>query len=230
MKEFYKFLGIIAIGTVIVVSTLALMGCDNSTGSSSGGGDDPPSLTGNWVDDRDNPTRAFIFTNVSDAAISGAKVAYYSTNLTDENQTATGTQIYIGGTAYTYSLSGNAMTVTGYSPAAQQGGNPTDVTFNRAQGTSGSTMHGIWVSNLASTSQQYTLLIIRTGSASIYTSVGSGNWGQATYTLSSDANATYVKWDNGNPTAYTLSTDPTQLAITPPGGNRITGLITLSAW
>jgi hypothetical protein len=36
MKKLYKLLGIIAIGAVIVVSTLALAGCDN--GTNGGGG------------------------------------------------------------------------------------------------------------------------------------------------------------------------------------------------
>jgi hypothetical protein len=39
MKKLYKFLGIIAIGAVIVVSTLALMGCDNGTNGCRGSGD-----------------------------------------------------------------------------------------------------------------------------------------------------------------------------------------------
>jgi hypothetical protein len=230
MKLSKTFLmGILAF-TLVFGMTLA--GCDNGStsddgGSGSGGGN---SLTGSWVDARATPTEAFIFTDVVDAAVAGAKVAYYSTNLSNENTTATGNQVTIEGTSYTYTIANNVLTVTGYGVADAQGNRP-NVVFNRAQGTSGSTMHGIWISNLASTNARYTLLIIRSSSANIFTSVGQNSWGESPYSLSSDANATYIKWGNNNPIAYTRTTNPDQLDITPPGGgNQLTGLITQTSW
>jgi hypothetical protein len=225
MKLSKTFLtGILALALVFGIT---LAGCENSAGGGSGdGGGGGDSLLGSWVNNRGNPSQVFIFTDVSDTAITGAKVAYYSTNLTPENTDATGTQVTISGTAYTYTLSNNTLTLTGYKPAA--GGTAIDVIFDRAKGTSGSTMHGIWVSRLASTDASYTLFIVRSGSAKTYTAVGSANWGESPYTLSGDANATYIKWGNGNPVTYTKTANPDNLDITPPGGgNTITGLITL---
>jgi hypothetical protein len=218
------------IPALALVFGMILAGCDNGSTDSGGGGGGGGnnSLTGSWVDNRAIPTRAFIFTDVADAAITGAKVAYWSTNLISENTAATGTEVTIGGTAYTYTLSDNTMTVTNYGINAA--GNAENVTFNRAKGTSGSTMHGIWISNLPSTDANYTMLIIRTSSANILSSVGSANMGEAAYALSSDANASYIKWGNGNPMGYIKDSDPTSLTITAPNNQQIAGLITQPGW
>ena len=223
MKLSKTFLtGILVFALVFV---MALTGCENGSSggdnNNGGGGDGGNPLLGSWVDVRANPTQVFIFTDEADAAITGARVAYYSTALTQEATAATGSQITIGQTAYTYTLHGNTLTLNAY-------GSSGNVVFDRAQGTSGSTMHGVWVSRLASTDVSYTLLIIRTGSAVTFTSVGAANWGESPYTLSSDANTMYIKWGNANPIAYTKTSNPDQLDITPPGANQpITGLITL---
>ncbi|MDR0721822.1 MAG: hypothetical protein LBF75_03365 [Treponema sp.] len=227
MKLSKTFLtGILAL---TLVFGMTLTGCDNGSsddGSGGGGGGGDNSLTGSWVDNRATPTRAFIFTDEADTAIAGAKVAYYSTNLTAGG--TAGNDVTIGGTAYTLTLAGNTLTLTGYDTTVQ--GNPVDVIFDRVKGTSGSTIHGIWCSRLASSHQKYTLLIIRSGNANVFTAVGSNNWGQSAYTLSSDANNTYIKWGNGNPVVYTKTTDPTGLDITPPVGQQITGLMTQPSW
>jgi hypothetical protein len=225
MKLSKTFLtGILAL-TLVFGITLA--GCENGTGGGDdGGGGGGDSLLGSWVDNRVNPDKVFIFTDVADTAIAGAKVAYYSTDLNPEGTDATGTDITISGTGYTYTLSNNTLTLEGYKPVA--GGPAIDVVFDRAKGTSGSTMHGIWVSKLASTDTRYTLLIIRSGSAKTYTAVGSAKWGESPYTLSRDANATYIKWGNGSPVSYTKTANPDTLDITTlPGGGNVNGLMTL---
>lgn len=213
---------------------LVLAGCDNgSTGDGGDSGTSASSLTGIWVDDRSTPTTTYIFTNEDDPAITGSKVAYYSTNLTDEgaNAAATGNQITVSETAYQYVLNGNTLTLTGYIPGVG-GAAATDADFTRAKGSSGSTMHGIWISSLASGNARYTMIIIRSGTARTFTAVGSANWGESAYVLSSDANATFIKWGNGNPVAYTKYTNPDSLDITRPagGGATDTGLITLASF
>jgi hypothetical protein len=208
---------------------MTLAGCDNGTtnGDDDKGGNP---LSGSWVNERANPRTVIIFTDMADAAVAGAKVAYCSVNLAPEQTSATGTQVTIGGYGYTYGLGANVLTVHGYGQADAAGNRP-DVQFDRAKGTSGSTMHGIWVSRLANNNPYYTLLIIRTGTAAIYTSVGSDNWGEYPYTPSADANATYVKWGSGNPMVYTKTSNPDQLLIAPPvvAGARQETLITLSS-
>jgi hypothetical protein len=219
------------IPVLALVFTLTLAGCDNGSTSDPAPAAGNNSLTGSWVDIRATPTQAFIFTDVADPAITGAKVAYWCTTLSNENQSVTGgNSLSINNTSYTFTVNGNTLTVAGYG-TAQQGGDRPSVTFNRAQGTSGSTMHGVWISDLAPDNQKYTLLIIRSSTANIFYAVGQNNWGVTAYTLSSDANATYIKWGNGNPIAYTKESDPTALNITPPGGGQqITGLLTQPTW
>jgi hypothetical protein len=215
--------------SLTLIFATALIGCPGTTD------DTPPpaatqSLTGIWVDNRTTPTKAYIFTDVTDAAVAGAKVAYYSTNLTAGNQAATGTEVTIGNSAYTFTLASNTLTLIGYG-IAQGGGSRPDVVFDRAQGSSGTTIHGVWVSRLPSTDQQYTLLIIRTGTANVFTSVGSNNWGVTAYTLTANANTTYITWGGNNPIAYTKETNPDTLDISAPGGNAPdAGLITLSGF
>jgi hypothetical protein len=223
---------LMGIPALALVFALTLVGCDNGSTDTGGGGDDgggsSNSLTGSWVDDRTTPNVAFIFTDVADTAITGAKIAYWSTNLNDEGtgSPATGNDITINRTAYTYTLSGNTLTLDNYDAGATQ----SNVTFDRAKGTSGSTMHGIWISRLASTNQLYTLLIIRTGTARTFTSVGAGTGGEVAYSLSSNANTTYITWGNNNPTTYTKTADPTQLTITDPNGQQQPNLITQTSW
>jgi hypothetical protein len=219
MKLSKTFLTGILVFALVFGMTLA--GCDNGTTSDdSGGGGNP--LLGSWVDDRANPGQVIIFTDVADAAVAGAKVAYYSSVL-NRAGTATGTQVTIGGAGYTYTLDSNVLLTVEKYGQADGAGNRTDVIFDRAKGTSGSTMHGIWISRLATNNQSYTLLVIRTGTAAIYASVGSNNWGESPYTLSEDANTTYIKWGSGNPVAYTKTTNPDELSIPlPAGGQQIT--------
>jgi hypothetical protein len=226
------------IPALALVFGLTLVGCDD--GSTTDPAPTAPaagsnSLTGSWVDGtRTTPTAAFIFTDVPDAVITGAKVAYWSTNLTFENTPASNTQVTINNNGYTYQFSNNnnTLTLTGYATAVQ-GGTRADVSFDRAQGTSGTGIAGIWISRLADTNQDYTLLIVRQTSGNIFTSRYQQNqpiWGVTAYTLSSDANATYIKWGNGNPIAYTKDSDPTTLNITAPNNQQQTGLITQPAW
>jgi hypothetical protein len=225
MKLSKTFLTGILVFALVFGMTLA--GCDNgSTGDDNNGGGN--SLLGSWVDDRTNPTEAIIFTNVNDDAISGAKVAYYSANLTKLNNPAQGGQVTINGTAYQYTLGDNTLTLDDYGTDAQ--GNPADVLFNRAKGTSGSTIHGIWVSALASTDPKYTLLIIRSSSAITFISVGQANWGVAAYTLNEDRNSTQIKWGNGSYNPYTRNTNPDQLDVNTPNNQMLNGLWLLSAW
>jgi filamentous hemagglutinin family protein len=219
MKLSKMFLaGILALALVF---GMTLVGCDNGGGGGGGGGGGD-SLTGSWVDNRNTPGIVFIFTDVADAAITGAKVAYWSTALNDEGTaaSATGDTVTINGQPYSYKLTDNntTMTVDNY-------GGQTSAIFNRAKGTSGSTMHGIW-----SHSGSSTLLIIRTGTGMTFTSVGAGNGGEIAYTLQADANATSIKWRNSNYNTYTKTTDPTQLTIPDPNGQQQTPLITQPSW
>jgi hypothetical protein len=223
MKLSKTFLTGILVFALVFGMTLA--GCDNGTTSDDNGGGGNP-LLGSWVNNRANPRQVIIFTDVADAAVAGAKVAYYSANLTREQTAATGTQVTIGGADYTYSLVSNVLTVDSYGQAGAAGNRP-DVIFDRAKGTSGSTMHGIWISRLAANNQSYTLLVIRTGTAATYTAVGSNNWGESPYTLSGDANTTYIKWGAGNPVAYTKTTNPDELSIPLPAGGQPIELMTL---
>jgi hypothetical protein len=233
MKKLWKLLRVIAIGAVIMVSAFAVAGCanDSDDGNNNNNGSGGSSLVGTtWVNNRGTPAQSFIFTNADEGAVTGAKIAYYASTLFKENQSASGSQVYISGSPYPITLNGNTLTVTGYIPAANQGGTATDVAFKRVEGTSGASIHGAWVpSSLASNSPQYTLLIIRTGTAETYTSVTSNNWGQHAYTPGSDTTGTYITWgSNTNVLArYTINPEGT-LDITPPaGGNQITGLYNL---
>jgi hypothetical protein len=214
------YLGMIICMTLVIGMVLAGCGGDDPGPDSSG-----TSLTGIWVDDRDNISITYIFTDVPDGVIAGAKVAYWGSNVT-AGGTATGTEISIGGTAYTYTVNNNTLTLNGYgTPDAS--GNATNVVFSRAQGQPGTGVTGIWVSNLASGDAKYTLLIVKSGTAAVLSSVGA-DWGVFAYTLSSDANTTYIKWGNGNPGAYTKYSDPVSLTIPKPnGGGNDTGLRTL---
>jgi hypothetical protein len=169
MKKLWKLSRVIAIGAVIMVSAFAVAGCandsddggnDNNSNNGGGGG----SLSGMWGSPRSSPTNLFMFTETNDPGITGAKISYYSNQLTQEN-TQAGTNVSISGTVYPIAVSGNTLTVSGYSPAAA-GGAATDVAFKRVEGTSGSTIHGFWVpASLAPGSPQYTLIIIKTGTA-----------------------------------------------------------------
>jgi hypothetical protein len=209
---------------------LVLTGCPTEdSGGGDGGGSSASSIKGIWVDVRVAPTLAYIFTDVDDAVIPGSKVAYYSTSLTNEGTPASGTEIRISGTAYTYTLSADKSTLTlnGYTTDAQ--GNPSNVVFERAQGYSGTTVNGIWISRLASGDAKYTMIIVRSGTADVFTSIGSANWGVTAYALSSDANSTYIKWGNAAPAAYTKESDPVALNIPrPTGGVPDNGLIMLA--
>jgi hypothetical protein len=226
MKLSKTFLtGILAL---MLVFGITLTGCDNGSTSGGGGGGGGNALVGSWVNDRDNPARVVIFTNVADAAIAGANVAYWSTLLTPENTPASGSEVFIGGTPYSFTVNGNTLTITAYGEMDAMGNRP-NVTFNRAKGSSGTTMHGVWISDLPSGNLRYTLLIIRTGSAKTYTAVTSARWGASAYSLSSDANTTYIKWGNSNPTAYTKYSDPTSLNVPTPGG-LMDNLVAQTTW
>jgi hypothetical protein len=230
MKLSKTFLaGILALALVF---GMTLAGCDNGSTSDPAPAPNNNPLAGSWVDTRTTPGVVFIFTDEADAAITGAKVAYWSTNLRDEGAaaSATGTDVTIQGTSYTYSLSGNTLTVNAYGTAPVGGGTRPDVIFDRAKGTSGSTMHGIWISRLASSDLQYTLLIIRTGTARTFTSVTSANGGEAAYSYQADATSTSIKWGNGNYNSYTKTSDPTQLTIPDPNGQQQPNLLTQPSW
>jgi hypothetical protein len=211
-----------------LVFGMTLAGCDNGSTSDGGDGGGGNPLLGSWVDDRDLPDGSVvaIFTDANSTTV-GAKIAYYSINLGDEQATATATQVTIDGESYTYSLSGNTLTVNNYEVDAQ--GNRSNVEFLRAAGTTGTSINGIWVSNLGNTNNFYTLLIIRGGTSRIHTSVGSANWGESPYVPSEDPTGTFVNWGRG-PVSYSKSNDPTLLTITLPIGGRQTGLMTLSNW
>jgi hypothetical protein len=216
-----------------LVSGMALVGCDNGStdpdpGSGGGGG----SLTGSWVDDRANPNQMVLFTNENDAVVSGSKVAYYSNNLYKEATNATGSEVYINDRAYTFQQSGNTLTVNAYGDAPAGGGPRSNVDFTRARGTSGSSIHGIWVtSGLSSNSQYYTMLIIRSGAGVTYTTQGTGanGWGITPYALTSDANFSYVNWGSG-PVQYSKNTNPDQLIITLPGAPQRTFITLGGNW
>jgi hypothetical protein len=143
MKLSKTFLtGILALALVF---GMTLAGCDNGS-TDDGGGDGGNDLVGSWVNDRDIPARVVIFTNVADAAIAGANVAYWSTLLIRENTPASGSEVFIGGTPYSFTVNGNTLTVTAYGEMDAMGNRP-NVTFSRAKGSSGTTMHGVWRSN-----------------------------------------------------------------------------------
>jgi hypothetical protein len=216
MKLSKMFLaGILALALVF---GLALAGC----GDGGGGGEETPAnelSAGSWVDSRASPTTAFIFTNQAEGVQAGAKIAYWSTNLSEEQRSASSSEIMIRGTSYPYTYESNKLLLPGY------------VNFNRAKGTSGSSISGIWISSdVSSDSPRYTLLIIRTGTGTTYTSVGADNGGESAYTLTKDANTTYIKWSDLVPLPYSKTADPTQLALTAPNGIRISDLMTLDAW
>jgi hypothetical protein len=232
MKLSKTFLtGILALALVF---GMTLAGCDNgSTDDGGGGGGGGDSLTGSWVNDRNNPTQAFIFTDVADPGIMGNKVVYYITTLTNQNTSVIGgNTLTIGTDTYLFTVNGNMLTVTAYGTAPAGGGTRPDVTFNRAKGTSGTTMHGVWISNLPPTDLRYTLIIIRQGTANIHTAVGGGAWGETSYSLTSNANNNLITWgSNTSSNAYTKDTDPTTLNIVDPNGQPRNGLMPLtSGW
>jgi hypothetical protein len=206
------------IPALALVFGLTLVGCDD--GSTTDPAPTAPaagsnSLTGSWVNNRTTPTQAFIFTDV-DAATAGAKVAYWSTNLSAQTTAASGTVVYINNVSYSYSMTDtNTLTVTAYGVDAA--GNVRNVPFKRAPGTSGSSMYGIWISNLPPSDNGYTLLIIRSNTAATLTTVGQGSWGETYYSLMSDATGTSIKWSTGNYVLYNrYSGTPDTLDLPPP--------------
>jgi hypothetical protein len=176
-------------------------------------------------------TTIFIFTDVAHETIVGSKVAYYSTDLDKMTAAATGSEITIGGTPYNYVLSAdkNTLTLKTYGNAPATGTAP-DVDFSRAKGYPGTGITGIWISDLPSNNAKYTLLMIKSGTAEVYASVGT-NWGKdIAYALTYDANNTYIKWDNSTSNVvYTKYSDPVSLDIpNPVAAGTITGLQTVN--
>jgi hypothetical protein len=213
MKKTCFLTGILGLALVFV---LAFTGCptDGGDGGGGGGGGGDNPLLGTWVNDNtlgNNFNTAIVFTNAastSGTAASGTKIAYYATNLTSGSIDAVGgvdTLNTGGGYQYTVDVTGAArgeIIVKDYIPANNQATPAVparDVTFKRAEGTTGNGLRGIWVADLPAADAQYATITL----------IGSGNkvWslvGQtyvANYLLS-DTGGTSIKWDTANFVTY----------------------------
>ncbi|MDR3333587.1 MAG: hypothetical protein LBT13_01690 [Treponema sp.] len=221
MKKKGFLTGILSLALVFGMALFVGCPADDDDGGGGGGGSNP--LLGTWVDVK--PTvgvanETIIFTDEA-GSLAGTKKAYYSTNLTKENNPVSATnEIPVNGVMYPSTQTGDSLTLTGYTPAA--GATPAaDVNFTRI--LPGSSRIGVWYSSsVASGNARYTLLIIRSN-GEVYRSVGSANWGIESYILSSDAAGTYIKWGNGAPASYTK--DGTDLSIRMPTGGGAVSLV-----
>jgi hypothetical protein len=223
-----------------LVFVLAFTGCPTDGGDGGGGGGGGDSLVMTWGDDDryTNLSEVAIFTNSASTSVTagaGAKIAYYAVNLTGGNDivsTGTTDKLDISGTQYTVaSPTADRFSLTDYIPANNQAAPPVSaqsVTFNRATGTSGTGLQGIWVSDLADTHAQYTIILIGGNNGKKVWS--STSWGVANYVLSTGANGPLIAWNNANPVSYTNTVNASNvsiLTITLPGQNQSSTLYPL---
>jgi hypothetical protein len=218
MKKKVFLTGII--GLMLIFGMALLVGCPTEDDDNGGSSSNP--LLGTWADVKPTVGRAtetIIFTDEV-GTLEDTKKAYYSTNLSrDSNGLSANDEIRVSGTPYPYTVTGDTLTLIGYTPAA--GATPaTNVNFTRV--LPGSGRYGVWYSSVASNHAQYTFLIIRSN-GEVYYSVGSDDWGIQSYILSSDTAGTYIKWGNGTPGSYTK--DGTDLSIRMPTGGAAVLLI-----
>jgi hypothetical protein len=232
-----KFL-LAGIAGMALVFTLMLAGCPTDGGDGGGGGGDNP-LLGTWVNDQDfaNLNLILIFT---DSPVTGpgiaenTKQAYYAQNLAgNSDYTTEGAEykIPITGAAnspYTAdigTLASGKFSLTGY--VAVTTDNATGkVDFKRAQGTSGSDLRGVWISDLPSGNAAFTIILIGGANGKkVWSATGAANVTSPSYRTTGDAGSPSISWNNsGNTSVYTKTTigNIENLNIPlPAGGNNV---------
>lgn len=228
-----KKLFLTGIAGILTIFALALTGCptggDDDDGGG-GGGDNP--LRGTWANDQNlaNINRILIFTEspVSGPGVApNTKLAYYAQNLTGNVDYTVNGQVYqipIGNPAVNYTadvseLNSNVFSLQGYIDPAPADNPQGTVRFKRAQGTTGSGLRGIWISELPPAASQTIILIGGSNDRKVWSAAG-GNVAAPNYRLSEDAGNSYISWNGGANNIYTTTTiaNTTTLNITPPGG------------
>ena len=220
------------IAGAVLVFALILTGCPTDGGDGGGGGGNP--LLGTWVNDLDfaNLSRILIFT---DSPVTGpgiaenTKQAYHAQNLAGNlDYTTEGAEYKIpitggAGTPYTADISTLAsgkFSLTGYVGATVDNPNG-KVDFKRAQGTSGTDLRGVWISDLPSGNNAFTIILIGgSNSKKVWNATGA-NVSSPSYHTTENAGGTSVSWNNsGNSSIYTRNTigNIENLNIPPPAG------------
>jgi hypothetical protein len=240
MKKKSFLAGIISLGLVFA---LILTGCptDGDDGGDGGGSGNP--LLGTWANDLDltNLGSVLIFT---DSPVTGpgiaenTKLAYYAQGLDGGNvdyiTEGVTYRIPITGAAnspYTADISelgSNKFSLTGYIAATNE--NQTGkVDFKRAQGTSGSQLRGVWISDLPTVNPAFTIILIGGANGRKVWSARGGNVATPNYRTTEDADVTYISWNAGSPRPYTKQTigNNESLSIPPPIGGVNAADITL---
>jgi hypothetical protein len=218
--------------SVMMILALVLIGCptggdDGGGDGGDGGGGNANPLLGTWANDLNvaNLTSALVFT---DEGITGpgiaanTKLAYYAQNLAgNTDYTVVGSQytLRVGANNYTAdvsTLSSGTFSLADYITTGK-------VDFKRAKGTSGTDLAGIWVSDLPITNASFTIILIGGANRKKVWSATGNNVATPNYRITEDAGVTYVSWNGGVPSVYTISTigGNKSLDIPPPigGGN-----------
>ncbi|MDR0758838.1 MAG: hypothetical protein LBF74_01840 [Treponema sp.] len=238
MKKNVFLMGIVSI---TMIFALAFTGCGDGAGGG-GGGDDNGNgggggnpLLGTWANDLDvtNIDTILVFTESASTVAENTKLAYYAANLAQSTYATRGNDfvITIDNVEYTTDISAagsGTITLADYIPVA--GNTPAeDVTFRRAAGTSGSGVRGIWISDLASTHAQYTLLLIGDSVSKRVLWATGNNVAAPNYRLSEVDGITYISWNGGAITAYAKNSVANNVTIPPPGGGNAIVLMPFSS-